>query len=170
MRRSFNQVFSWGGQTCHILPSLTVSRSICWKHWLQAPSASVRCDLMAGNLLIPTTRICVVTHGCGNSFSASLVLSSHVLRSQLFCCLCLVKLNLDLLGILGNVLSTPFNVDLSVALQFYGVLLPSAHCIPEMYEILQWTYPGARSNFPFSKRFSVFVFEFLEKCSLNNPL
>lgn len=88
---------------------------------------------MAGNLLIPTMRICVVTHGCGNSFSASLVLSSHVLRSQLFCCLCLVKLNLDLLGILGNLLSTPFNVDLSVMGKWSLTVLWSSSAICSLH-------------------------------------
>lgn len=64
---------------------------------LQPPWAQV-----AGDLLIPTPQGRGVPQGCVNSLSASLVLSSEVLRSQLFCCLHLGKLNLALPGPLGH--------------------------------------------------------------------
>jgi len=56
--------------------------------------------LMARDHIIPTSKEPMVTWGCINSFSASLVLSSSVLRSQLFCYLHLVKLRLSLPGLL----------------------------------------------------------------------
>lgn len=101
MGLSLDQVFSSGMSdplhNCINIYCETVGSWLAVLLLLQPPWARV-----AGDLLIPTPKGHVVPRGCVNSFSASLVLSSEVLRSQLFCCLHFVKLNLGLPGPLGH--------------------------------------------------------------------
>lgn len=102
MGMALDQVLSSGQARKHP-PLLNCTRMHCeivgsWLTLLLQP----RWARVAGDLLIPTPQEHGVPQGCVNSLSASPVLSSEVLRSQLFCWLHLGKLNLGLPGPLGR--------------------------------------------------------------------
>lgn len=181
MRMLLDQVLCCSGQTCHVLP-LILSRCIVKavrSRFLVLLLPQNRWALMTGDLLIPTPKVPMVTWGCVNSFSASLVLSPDVLGSQLYCYLHLAKLNFSLPGLLDYPSQHSFQCEfLSLGwLEPCSCVEPSSHQLVMSHGCVKscsGCVHGPRRHFPLEKASRWFVFEFLVKwlcCwTLNCPL
>ena len=171
MRVLLDQVLCCSGKTCHILPLIS-SRFIVKAVGFMLPVLLLpqnRWALMTGGrLLITTQKVPVVTWGCVNSFSASLVLSPDVLRSQLFSYLCLVKLNHSLSGLQDYPSQHSFQYEflshgwlqLCISVDASSHQLVMSHrCMKSCSGHVQ----GPRIHCPLAKASRWFVFEFLVK-------